>query len=347
MTGRGSAADPAAARRRAEPEARAPGRDEARAAPTAPAQGRGPILVTGSHRSGSTWVGAVLALAPGTGYVHEPFNTKTRAGICDLRFPSDFFQVTRATEAAYLPALRDTLAWRYALAAEARSLRSPRDALRMLRDFAYFETRRRRGDRVVMKDPLALFSAEWLAETFDMPVVVLIRHPAAFAASLIAAGWTNFRFETLLAQEGLMRDRLAPFRAEVAAAAAARPAPLEVAILLWRLIHHHIRLLARDQPDWIFLRHEDLSRDPAPAFREVFRRLGLPFDAGTAARIAAMSAQDGGRAALSIFGTRRRVVRNSRDAVAQFRRRLDAAEIARVREGAADVWPAFYGEGDW
>jgi hypothetical protein len=206
---------------------------------------------------------------------------------------------------------------------------------------------RRRGARTIMKDPLALFSAEWLAETFDMPVVVIIRHPAAFVASLIAAGWTTFRFETLLAQEGLMRGRLAPFRDEIAAAAAARPAPLEVGILLWRLIHHHIRLLERDHPDWIFVRHEDLSRDPGAAFGEVFRRLGLSFGPDTETRIAAMSEQDGGLAALSIFGTRRRVVRNSRDNIAYFKKRLDAAEIARVRDGAADVWPAFYGDDDW
>jgi hypothetical protein len=33
---------------------------------------QGPILVTGAHGSGTTWVGKLLALAPGTGYAHEP-----------------------------------------------------------------------------------------------------------------------------------------------------------------------------------------------------------------------------------------------------------------------------------
>ena len=37
-----------------------------------------PILVTGSHRSGTTWAGQMLATAPGIGYIHEPFN-------CDIR----------------------------------------------------------------------------------------------------------------------------------------------------------------------------------------------------------------------------------------------------------------------
>jgi len=38
---------------------------------------RKPILVTGSHRSGTTWAGRSLVLAPNTAYIHEPFNIET------------------------------------------------------------------------------------------------------------------------------------------------------------------------------------------------------------------------------------------------------------------------------
>lgn len=307
----------------------------------------GPILVTGSHRSGSTWVGNVLALAPNTGYVHEPFNTRTRPGLCDARFPTDFTYVTPGTEAAWLPALRDTLAWRYALGPEARSLRTPRDAARMARDLAYFGNMRRRGARMVMKDPIALFSAEWLSARFDMPVVVVIRHPAAFVASLIAAGWVKFPFRVLGDQEALMAERLEPFRADIAAATARQPEPLEVGILLWRAMHHHIGLLRRDHPDWVFVRHEDLSQDPVAGFEAIYARLGLAFGPEIAARIETMSGGDGGRASWSIFGTRRRTVRDSRAAASYFRKRLTPAQIAHIREAAIDVWPEFYGPEDW
>jgi hypothetical protein len=308
----------------------------------------GPILVTGSHRSGSTWVGNILALAPGTGYVHEPFNTRTRPGLCDARFPTDFTYVTPENEAAWLPALEATLAWRYAFGPEAASLRSPRDAARMVRDAAYFETMRRRRARTVMKDPIALFSAEWLERRFDMSVVTLVRHPAAFVASLIAAGWTRFPFRVLADQEALMRDRLAPFRAEIEAAAARHPDPVDVGILLWRAMHHHIRLLRRDHPDWIFVRHEDLSLDAAGGFRDLYARLGLDFGPAVATAIDAYSETESrGLATLSIFGARRGTVRNSRDNIAYFKKRLAPEDIARIRERAADVWPAFYAEDEW
>jgi hypothetical protein len=318
-------------------------------AQVAPDPGRhaGPILVTGSHRSGSTWVGNVLSLAPGTGYVHEPFNVRTRAGVCAAHFPIDFTYVTAANEAAYLPALRDTLAWRYAYAAELPDLRTPRDVARMLRDGSYFRLRRLRGDRLIMKDPIALFSAEWLSERFDMPVVTAIRHPAAFVASLIAADWAGFDFTKITSQERLVAERLAPFRDELHAAVAEGRDKLGTGILLWRLVHHHVRTLRRDHPDWIFVRHEDLVLDPVEAFRGIYARLGLRFAEDTPQRIAGLSEQSAGLAAFSIFGSRRRVNRNSREVTRLYRKRLSEDDIARIRADTADVWPDFYGESEW
>lgn len=312
-----------------------------------PCRHAGPILVTGSHRSGSTWVGNVLALAPGTGYVHEPFNVNTRAGVCAAPFPVDFTYVTAANEAAYLPALRDTLAWRYAYAAELADVRTPRDAARMVRDGGYFRLRRLRGDRLIMKDPIALFSAEWLSQRFDMPVVITVRHPAAFVASLIAAGWAGFDFTKITGQELLVAERLAPFRDALAAASAGTTDPVGTGILLWRIVHHHIRTLRHDHPDWIFVRHEDLAADPVAGFRALYARVGLRFAEDTPARIAGLSERSEGFGAFSLFGSRRQVNRNSREVTGLFRKRLSEDDIARIRAESADVWPDFYDADAW
>jgi hypothetical protein len=37
---------------------------------------RHPILVTGTPRSGTTWVGKIIATSPSVGYIKEPFNRK-------------------------------------------------------------------------------------------------------------------------------------------------------------------------------------------------------------------------------------------------------------------------------
>ena len=45
-----------------------------------------PILVTGSHRSGTTWVGHMLRMNPNLGYIFEPFNIEMNdigMGVCE------------------------------------------------------------------------------------------------------------------------------------------------------------------------------------------------------------------------------------------------------------------------
>ena len=83
-----------------------------------------PILVTGAHRSGTTWVGKMLALAPGVAYVHEPFNPRTPAGLSPARLRRATSRSLRArTRRATAPASSRRSRFRYGLGAQLRSLR--------------------------------------------------------------------------------------------------------------------------------------------------------------------------------------------------------------------------------
>lgn len=42
--------------------------------------------------------------------------------------------------------------------------------------------------RPLVKDPFALFSAEWFADNFDAEVIVIVRHPAAVVSSIKRLG---------------------------------------------------------------------------------------------------------------------------------------------------------------
>lgn len=307
-----------------------------------------PILVTGAPRSGSTWVGNVLSLDSRSGYVHEPFNRNCTAGRCRADFRHGFTYVTRANEAPYLAPLKDTLAWKYSLMAELREIRTPRDFARMARDLAYYQTMRQRGARMIVKDPMALLSADWLADRFGARVVVVIRRPEGFVASLRAAGWERFHFSIFRDQPALMAERLAPFAAEIEAAAREMPDGIAAGTLLWRILHHHIALLRREHPDWIFVRHEDLSKNPEPGFRALFAALGLDFSATVRARLADFTAGNGGGLhRLSPFGTTRRTLRSSSDSLSRVRARLTPEEVARIRAAAAPIAAGFYPEEDW
>ena len=176
-----------------------------------------PILVTGAHRTGTTWVGKMLAAGGGAAYISEPLNIWHRPGV--LRVPTRhwYTYLCPDNEAAYLPALRDMLDLRYHAGDEIRSLRSLKDFLRMGRDWSTFSVGKLRGKRPLLKDPFAVFSAPWFASRLNCQVVITVRHPAAFASSLKRLDWP-FQFADLLEQPLLMRDHLEAFRDEIQAA---------------------------------------------------------------------------------------------------------------------------------
>jgi len=280
--------------------------------------------------------------SPQIAYLQEPFNLLHRPGICDATFPYWFPYVCEENASLYRTSIADTLAFRYKTGAELRTIRTPKDAARLVRDRARFRRYRRKRAAPLVKDPIAVFSAEWLSDTFDMDVVVLIRHPCGFANSLERLGWTH-PFDHFLAQPLLMRDLLHPFEGEIRAFAARERPPLEQGILLWKLIHHAILRYRKDRPDWMFLRLEDIARDPTAAFRDIYAQLGLAFTDEVAATIAAHT--DASNPATS---TRPNDVRrNSRASAVAWRTSLTDEEIGRIRVGVEQVSKEFYSDVDW
>ncbi|HJQ75551.1 MAG TPA: sulfotransferase [Gaiellaceae bacterium] len=297
-----------------------------------------PILVTGAHRSGTTWVGKMLALAPGVGYVHEPFSPRTSGGISSAPFDRYFTVVTAENEARYLPGLRRTLAFDYAWSA----VRDPGDLARAVRDAWRFRRLRRAGARPLVKDPIALLSAEWLAERFGMGVVVLVRHPAGFAASLERLGWKH-DFTSFLDAGGRVPELLRPYESEIRAHAEEPGDVLAEAALLWRILYGTAARYRDRHPDWVFLRHEDAGADPVGTFRELYARLGLELTPAARERIERASAAEN-----PVEGHWPHAVDlDSASAVRRWRAQLTPGEIDLLRERTRDVWPLFYADEDW
>jgi hypothetical protein len=305
---------------------------------------RRPILVTGSQRSGTTWVGRMVAASdsPPVGFIWEPLSLLHRPGIFDAPIPFWFPYICTENGARFEVAMRDTLSFRYRAGAELRAVRSPKDVARLGRDWARFHRARSRHARPLLKDPIALFSAEWLADTHGMAVVVMIRHPAAFVYSMKKLAW-NHPFDHFLKQHLLMRDWLEPFRPEIQHHASAKWSVEDQAILLWRLFHHVILGYRDRRPEWTFLRHEDVSRDPVAVFRRLYRELGLGFGPRAEATIREHSDPANPQEASSPTALKR----DSRSNVAMWKGRLSESEIDRIRTQTEQISKEFYGDEDW
>lgn len=298
-----------------------------------------PILVTGSHRSGSTWVGQMLALPSSVAYIHEPFNLYHRPGICKAKFDHWFSYVCDQNESLYLDDLESTLRFKYSVKEEVKVIGSAKDVLRLLRDYGRFTSYRLFSKRPLVKDPIAIFSAVWLAQKFNMDVVVLIRHPAAFVGSIKIAHWPH-PFSHFLSQRLLMKQYLDKYRSDIEEYSKREKDIVDQAILLWNLIHHTILIYREEHPGWFFLQHEELSRDPVQKFSDLYRCLGLPFSKGIQRKIESFSRADPKKQRTSLR-------RDSRSNIMQWKARLTVDEIKRIKEGTHEIASEFYTEEDW
>lgn len=305
---------------------------------------RTPILVTGHHRAGTTWIGKMLAASRDVGYIHEPFNPGQRPGICSVRPSRYFTHVPDSDPDAWRSALQATLSFRYDVRAEVESMRRLKDLGRMVRDCSRFAWLRYRARRALMKDPIALFSAEWIAEQFGADVIVLIRHPAAFVSSLIRLDWT-FPFEDLLDQPKLVDDHLGRFEDEIRHHIRADTDLIDQAICLWKIFQHVIATYRDQHADWKVVRMEDLAVEPVSKIGELYRHANLTYTDHVRQTVRRHT-----RAANpSEVGTdnAKETQRDSRRAVYQWAHRLSQEQIETVRHGLSDVPAEFYSSEDW
>ena len=303
-----------------------------------------PILVTGSHRSGTTWVGKMLARARGMSYVHEPFNPQRAPGWLGRRLPYTYLYVCRENEGAFGPLIDRVVDLRYPVLEDLPRLRSLRRLAELSVEWPRSLAGRARRARPLLKDPFALFSAEWLADRFGAHMVVMVRHPAGFAGSLKRLSW-GFDFRNWAGQPLLLRDLLGPYQREIEAYAAHQPDLVDQAVLLWNVVHHVILGFRERHPEWTFLVYEELAEAPVEGFRSLFQGLGLPWADRVRAEVERFSSPRNRKEVPTWL--HRTVKRDSRAASRTWLHRLTEEELGRIRRGTAGVARHFYGDGAW
>ena len=301
-----------------------------------------PILVTGSHRSGSTWVGKMIAKSAGIGYISEPFNLGTRNGICSAPFEHLFTYITEENESLYHDKIKECLEFKYQWNAEFSDLKNLKDIARLGRDLWRCKYNKFFDHRPLMKDPIALFSTEWLAHKFDMKVIILIRHPAAFASSLKLKNW-KYDFHNFLDQPLLMEKEIGKFATEIEDYVKVEREIIDQAILLWNVIYHMVSKLKSLNKDWLFLRHEDLSLDPDRNYRTIFEYIDEDYSPKVRKQILDYSNPNNPSEQSQGIA----IKRNSAANIWNWKNRLSEEEIARIKEGTSAIADLYYSSEDW
>lgn len=296
-----------------------------------------PILVTGSHHSGTSWVGSVLSLSNNIGYIHEPFNILT--GVCKSNFKYWYTYIDESNEDKFIPALSDCLKFKYHFFSELFSSNGYKDILWTGMHQWGFLKKKFQKRIPLMKDPISLLSAGWLQKKLDMTVVICIRHPAAFAGSL-KKEYTAHPFNHFLEQKNLMDNYLADFKMEIESFAKKEQSLMDQAALLWNIMHWHIlQLKEQNNHNFIFVRHEDLSRDPKSTFKDLYAKANLKYDVKVSEGIDKFILKPGEPESWT--------KRDPKKNILNWKNRLTLEEIAMVKKKTAEISQHFYSEEDW
>jgi hypothetical protein len=286
----------------------------------------------------------MLAADPQVAYISEPLNVWHRPGVMRTATPKWYTYICEDNEAEYISSLRETLDFQYHPWLEISSLRSTKDFLRMWRDWWTFSRGSLISQDALIKDPFAIFSSEWFANTLDCQVVIIVRHPAAVASSLLRLNW-NFDFSDLLNQPLLMRDWLEPFKREMETMINSAVDVIAQSSLLWRMVYQAAADLKKRFPEFLIIRHEDISLDPVGEFRQLYESLDLNYSQKVEQTIINSSS------ARNPKEVSRRTVHSvsvdSRANLENWKLRLTTSDIDRVHRLTSDVAQSFYTDEDW
>jgi Sulfotransferase family len=305
-----------------------------------------PVLVTGSPRSGTTWVGRMLTTSSQFYYVHEPFNPGFRpgCGICNIKFNRHQTYITEENEKKYYQPIKQMIEGKYNLPAAILACRGINEVKKKWRQNKEFLRYRRLRMFPLIKDPIALMSAGWLGRRFDINVIVMIRHPGAFAASMKRLNWGFDPSKWALSQPLLLRDYLSPLEEELRQLKDSKTDIVGQTALLWKILYFVVSKYKEEYPHWIYLRHEDISRDPLVQFEKLFGTLGLNFTDEVRGKILEYSNESNPSHST---GVDKLLKLNSKKVISHWKNVLPIQEVKRIKSIVEDVSKYYYSDGDW
>lgn len=326
---------------------------------------KNPILVTGIHRSGSTFAGKMLTLNNEVGYIQEPFNKVYGLTVFDKYFQyitektadqrikttlDDLTNLRKATYNISSEAVFDkSLADRRELFKEMIQNISTKNFLDytgklLFRSKAQLQFYRAKFNplvkRILLKDPIACLSSQYLHRTYNMDVIILVRHPLSFIGSIKRLNW-KFDFKNFLDQEELMEDYLGQFRRDMEILNKdSSGSVVEQGCLLWNCIYKVLSDYADNNPAFIICKHEEIAADPIYYFKMLYQKLDLNFNQRVEQTIKDHTSKENFVAVKD--NKVHQLKRDSSQVPEQWKSILNEQEISYVKEKTESIASLFY-----
>lgn len=213
-----------------------------------------PILVAGSGRSGTTWLGNIIA-GNERRILFEPFDCRRVPEFSDIGLRPYF------AEKDEVPNLKATVTALLNGAITNEWIDQDKNRLDPLAD----------NGALLIKEIRVNGMLAWLSRNFPCSVVYLVRDPFAVVASRMKLGWET-HIESFTTQPRLMEDFLSPFTGTIEGA---RTVAQKHAVM-W-CIENLVPLRQLPKQSWIYCRYEKLVAHPEMEAGRLLELLGLEF----------------------------------------------------------------------
>jgi hypothetical protein len=293
------------------------------------------IFVTGTPRSGTTFVGRILSLPLAVDYVHEPFNP-----YCGLRGIDQMYLYERTSSSSsskYREVIhrifkheftfttgyfKEDPYWKTVLK---RIIGSQSTwSLRLVKLNPFHEA-------MVIKDPIGCLLTEYLVENYDVKPVIMLRHPVAVVASIVRLGW-EMNLDPIRKQSELVEDY---FSDELEFLYAPRSDVVEESAAAWRAINKVLLTQTGRHQGWQVMLHDDLGKNPVGHFRTLYQALDLPWSSRIERKVIQLTARENPVAAPN--GQVHQFRRNSADLLNHSLNALSKEQRRKIYEITQDV----------
>lgn len=321
------------------------------------------ILVTGARRSGTTFSGRALSLLPTISYLNEPFNWQfgidglvnkpsylyidnNCASKEQLLLLDDFFSLRRARY-RYFPEDTDLTDLLPRIGNIFRNFSRERLPVRifrvLLKNRGQFEFDRTKflhpKNHLLVKDPLAALASEFLADRYGLKVVVVIRHPAAFFQSMKNKGW-GYDSKSFSNQVPL-RDRFPEIFNE--GFENARDID-DYIINEWIAVYTVLFEYVKAHPETFFpVRHIDISLNPVETFKDLYRKLDLPFTRRVENRIIRLTSSSNKVEPTKMID----LTRNASQLPFLWKDKLTSSETSKIRRRTESLTSRYFPDESW
>jgi hypothetical protein len=290
------------------------------------------FLISGSPRSGTTWLAEILGTSPGVNYIKgEPFNPGVSKALFGIHWDDwypDLSSAQRQLLNIQLPNAFN-LKWSFKLLTHRLSWAFKYgNSKDVFRTFKYLLLAQNKKPSLV-KDPMALFTLEKLQDVFQPKTIIIVRQPAAFVYSMKRLNW-GFSFKVLDNKSEQVKKISSQYQDEIDELNNIhyQEKILERSTIFWCIVYEYLHQLLQKYPEWILVRHEDLSINPFQEFKKLFQKVELKYTKKAEKKIlattSANNAQEAGK------GVIHNLNRNSKQNIYTWKEHLTQKQITYI-----------------